>query len=37
LPKNVDGFGLPIPNLRENSLLHMSNMFKEAFATIETN
>jgi len=31
LPKNIDGFGLPILKMRENTLLHMSNRFLEVF------
>jgi len=31
LPRNDDGFGLPISKLSENTLLHISNTFLEAF------
>jgi len=31
LPKNSNGFGLPISKLKENTLLHFSNTFLEAF------
>ena len=31
MPKNVDGFGLVISRLMENTLLHMSNIFLQAF------
>jgi len=31
MPKNVDGFGLVIPKLREITLFYMSNKFLENF------
>jgi len=35
LHKNVDEFGLPIPKLSENTLLHMSNTLLKAFLTFQ--
>jgi len=36
LPKNIDGFGLAIPKLRDSNLFCMSNTFLEAFLKFQT-
>ena len=35
LPKNVDGFGLPIPKLKDNTLFYMPDRFLEAFVKFQ--
>ena len=36
LSKNVDGFELPIPKLKDNTLFYMSDRFLEAFLKFHT-